>query len=85
MNYSYMRIAFRHIGFGLALHAGWNLTRFSGDFIYQDEVMHEGATFNLLEGSGYLATLLLFILCAWLLRSIFIAKRTHPAKVGAVN
>lgn len=41
-----------HVWFGHALHAGWNLTRFGGDFLGPgNQVVAEGATFNAIEGA----------------------------------
>jgi hypothetical protein len=47
-----------HIFFGVALHAGWNLTRFAGAYLNGKEYFSEGSTFNAIEGSFWLTGLL---------------------------
>ena len=54
----------QHIGFGVALHAGWNLAKFSRYYfpshdLQKIEQITEGDTFNMFEGS-LLITLILF-------------------------
>ena len=48
----------RHIGFGFALHAGWNLTRFGGVYYLDKQLVAEGITFNSIEGSLWLTALM---------------------------
>lgn len=59
-NLFYLR--YNHIGYGYALHLGWNLTRFTGACILNNRPLQEGKTFNLIEGSGEVAFLLGIIL-----------------------
>ncbi len=40
-----------HIGFAVALHLGWNWTRFGMDFTRAGELLAEGALFRTFEGS----------------------------------
>ncbi len=42
-----------HIGYGYAIHVGWNLTRFGGDFFRNSALLPEGAAFNALESSPW--------------------------------
>lgn len=50
-----------HIGYGAALHVGWNLTRFGGSFLYDEQNVPEGQTFNLIESSPFLTCSLVLI------------------------
>lgn len=64
-----------HILFGVAIHAGWNLVRFGGQFFSSDpttgvrEYIKYAHTFNIFEGSPHLlvASAALALLAAWLL------------------
>ncbi len=57
---------FKHIGFAIALHAGWNLFRFSGHLIdfSTHQPVSEGQTFNLIESSLGLTLLIGTVLLA---------------------
>jgi membrane protease YdiL (CAAX protease family) len=62
-NAFYLR--YQHIGFGFALHAGWNLTRFTR-YYYSGlkpsaPAISEGMSFNLIEGSWFLSALILMV------------------------
>lgn len=50
-----------HIGWGFAAHLGWNLNRFTGDFLANGKVIAEGRLYNVLEGSASVAALLLVL------------------------
>lgn len=47
-----------HIGYGYAIHVGWNLTRFGGDFFRGSTLLSEGTAFNVLEGSPWFSLLI---------------------------
>lgn len=51
----------RHIGWGLAVHLGWNLNRFTGDFVRAGQIVPEGQLFDPLEGSLWLTGPLLVL------------------------
>jgi membrane protease YdiL (CAAX protease family) len=69
--------SYNHIGFGAALHIGWNLTRFSGPILNHGHQLLEGETFNLIEGSWLISALLVSLLSCLVLRR-YIHKQLLP-------
>lgn len=52
-------LTWRHIWLGYAIHLGWNLNRFTKDFLMSGTPAREGMTFNFFEGSIWLTAVLL--------------------------
>jgi CAAX prenyl protease-like protein len=76
-----------HVGYGVAIHAAWNLTRFGGSFHEMGTSRHLGSaqTFNLLEGSiTMLGVSLALALLGMYLYSQSSAKREEAATPAAV-
>lgn len=48
-------VRFGQIGYGVALHYAWNLTRFGYAYLIDGRPLSEGATFNHLEGNAWVA------------------------------
>lgn len=48
-------LRFGHIGYGWALHYGWNLMRFGSVYAVDGRYLSEGTSFNYLEGNGWVA------------------------------
>ena len=48
-------VRFGHIGYGLALHYGWNFYRFNCVYWLEDRPLSEGMTFNYVEGNLWIA------------------------------
>jgi hypothetical protein len=50
-------VRFRHIGYGFAVHYAWNFYRFNSAYYLDGVRLEEGATFNFIEGNGWVAGL----------------------------
>jgi membrane protease YdiL (CAAX protease family) len=55
-------LRFHHIYFGLALHLGWNMVRFSGVYFQNNQIIPEGILFNLFEGNWMVNVFLIGII-----------------------
>lgn len=53
-------LKWRHIWFCYAIHLGWNLSRFTRDFVKGETPIPEGMTFNIFEGQIWLTAVLIF-------------------------
>ncbi|MGB7476575.1 MAG: CPBP family intramembrane glutamic endopeptidase [Polyangiales bacterium] len=61
-------VRYRHIGYGFALHYAWNFYRFNSRYYLDGMPLSEGASFNYIEGNGWVAlgSLLTFLaVFAW--------------------
>lgn len=70
-------LLFRHIWFGYALHASWNLTRYTHTFLNHGTSVSEGELFNILESSVYI-TIILLILIVTLCLVLWKNPQKHP-------
>jgi hypothetical protein len=65
------------LGLSYILHAAWNLTRFTGEYFYQNQPVSEGGLFNLLEGPPIVVISLIGF---YLLVSFFTKKTKNKMK-----
>lgn len=70
-------LRYRHIGYTVALHLGWNLTRFGESWMYHDHWLGEAQGFNMIEGDTRAA---IGAVALWILvRIIFnLPRRADP-------
>lgn len=67
-----------HIAFAFALHAGWNLNRFTAVYVDGSQRLSEAQTFNAIEGKLWPWMLGLWLLLMWFLRS-------HPTQAKPLD
>lgn len=69
---NFLFLKFKHIGFGLAMHLGWNIVRFSGVYFKNNMMIPEGQLFNMFEGTWSI----IFFLIALITLGHFIKHKT---------
>lgn len=72
-------LRFGHIGYGWALHYGWNLMRFGSVYAVDGRYLSEGMSFNYLEGNAWLATA---STCAAVAAFVAYTKRPPSSSIG---
>jgi hypothetical protein len=72
-------LKYGHIGYSVALHLGWNLTRFGEQWMYQNRWLEEFLGFNLIEGDH---RTVLASACLWLLVRLVMALPARGTSQG---
>ena len=72
-------LRFGHIGYGWALHYGWNLMRFGSVYAVDGRYLSEGMSFNYLEGNRWVVVA---STCAALAAFVGYTKRPPSSSIG---